>query len=127
MYFLTFILKNLVRRKVRSLLTVTGVGVAVMAVVSLVGISDGFERSLANLYEHRGVDLLVLRAGSTVRLSSSLPEQIGEQILQLPHVRAVSPGLLDFVDFREAGLVSVPLQGWAEDSFLFNELHMKEG
>jgi ABC-type antimicrobial peptide transport system permease subunit len=72
MYFLTFILKYLVRRKVRSLLTVTGVGVAVMAVVALVGISDGFERSLANLYEHRGVDLLVLRAGSTVLLTAGL-------------------------------------------------------
>jgi putative ABC transport system permease protein len=127
MLFLSFILKNLRYRKVRSALTVAGVAIAVTAVVSLVGIADGFERSFLDLYQRRGVDLLVVRAGSSEHLSSSLPQQIGKQIRELPGVRAVSPGLMDVVSFEKAGLVSVPLQGWAADSFLFDDLRITSG
>ena len=127
MRFSQFILKNVLQRKARSALTVLGVAVAVTAVVALVGIADGFERSFRDLYEKRGVDLLVVRAGAAERISSSLPEQVGEQIRQLPGVAVVSPGLMDVVSFEEANLPSVPLQGWAPDSFLFEGLKMIEG
>jgi putative ABC transport system permease protein len=127
MRFYQFILKNVLQRKARSTLTVTGVAVAVMAVVALVGIADGFERSFRDLYEKRGVDLLVVRAGSSEHLSSSIPQQVGEQIRRLPGVRAVSPGLMDVVSFPEANLNSVLLQGWAADSFLFDNLKMLSG
>jgi putative ABC transport system permease protein len=127
MLFLEFILKNIVQRKARSALTIIGVAVAVTAVVALVGIADGFERSFRDLYEKRGVDLLVVRAGSSEHLSSSIPQHVGEQIRRLPGVRAVSPGLMDVVSFPEANLVSVPIQGWEADSFLFNDLKIISG
>jgi putative ABC transport system permease protein len=127
MRFSQFVLKNVLQRKARSALTIIGVSVAVTAVVSLVGIADGFERSFRDLYERRGVDLLVVRAGSSEHLSSSVPQQVGGQIRRLPGVRAVSPGLMDVVAFPEANLTSVALQGWAADSFLFNDLKMLSG
>jgi putative ABC transport system permease protein len=71
--------------------------------------------------------LLVVRAGSSEHLSSSIPQQVGEQIRRLPGVRAVSPGLMDVVSFPEANLNSVLLQGWAADSFLFDNLKMLSG
>jgi putative ABC transport system permease protein len=127
MRFYQFILKNVLQRKARSALTMVGVAVAVMAVVALVGIADGFESSFRELYERRGVDLIVVRAGSSEHLSSSIPEQVGEQLRRLPGVRAVSPGLMDVVSFPEANLASVPVQGWAPDSFLFDSLKMLDG
>lgn len=127
MRFYQFILKNVLQRKARSALTMIGVAIAVTAVVALVGIADGFQRSFRELYENRGVDLLVVRAGSSERLSSSIPQQVGEQIRGLPGVRAVSPGLMDVVSFEEANLTSVPLQGWAADSFLFQGLKILSG
>ena len=45
MRFYQLILKNVLQRKARSALTMIGVAVAVTAVVALVGIADGFERS----------------------------------------------------------------------------------
>ncbi|MGH7223179.1 MAG: ABC transporter permease [Gemmataceae bacterium] len=127
MRFYQFILKNLLQRKARSALTILGVAVAVTAVVALVGIADGFERSFRDLYERRGVDLIVVRAGSSEHLSSSVPQQVGEQLRALPGVRAVSPGLMDVVSFEEANLTSVALQGWASDSFLFDDLQLLSG
>jgi putative ABC transport system permease protein len=127
MRFYQFILKNILQRKARSALTMIGVAIAVTAVVALVGIADGFERSFRDLYERRGVDLLVVRAGSSEHLSSSVPQKVGEQIRELPGVRAVSPGLMDVVSFEQANLTSVALQGWAADSFLFEDLHVNSG
>ena len=127
MPFYQFILKNVLQRKARSALTIVGVAIAVTAVVALVGIADGFQRSFRELYERRGVDLMVVRAGSSERLSSSIPQRVGEQIRSLPGVRDVSPGLMDVVSFEEANLTSVPLQGWAPESFLFGGLKMLSG
>jgi putative ABC transport system permease protein len=127
MRFYQFILKNVLQRKARSALTMIGVAIAVTAVVALVGIADGFQRSFRELYEKRGVDLLVVRAGSSERLSSSIPQQVGTQIRGISGVRAVSPGLMDVVSFEEANLPSVPLQGWAADSFLFEGLKLLSG
>jgi putative ABC transport system permease protein len=127
MRFYQFILKNILQRKARSALTMIGVAVAVTAVVALVGIADGFQRSFRELYERRGVDLLIVRAGSSERLSSSIPQQVGEQVRDIAGVRAVSPGLMDVVSFEEANLASVPLQGWAADSFLFDGLKLLSG
>jgi putative ABC transport system permease protein len=127
MRFYQFILKNVLQRKARSALTMIGVAIAVTAVVALVGIADGFQRSFRELYEKRGVDLLVVRAGSSERLSSSIPQRVGTQIRDISGVRAVSPGLMDVVSFEEANLPSVPLQGWASDSFLFDGLKLLSG
>ncbi len=127
MRFYEFILKNLRQRKARSALTTLGVAIAVTAVVSLVGIADGFERSFRDLYDRRGVDLMVVRAGASERLSSSIPQRVGEQMRQLPGVRMVTPGLMDVVSFEDANLTRVPLQGWASDSSLFDELRLQGG
>ncbi len=127
MRFTTFILKNVLRRPIRSVLTGIGVALAVGAVVALLGISYGFEKSFAELYEGRDVDLIVLRAGVTERLTSSVDQRVGRRLEGLPGVDAVTAGLMDVVSFPEANLIGVPIQGWAADSFLFDDLKMIEG
>ena len=60
MRFSTLIVRNLLRRGVRTALTVLGLGIGVSAVVSLLGISWGFERSFMTIYESKGIDLVVV-------------------------------------------------------------------
>lgn len=127
MRFLTFIVKNLVRRPMRSCLTMAGVALAVGAVVALVGISRGFVDSFVHLYDERGVDLVVVRAGVTERLTSALDEGLGEQIRQVPGVKKVSGALTDVVSFPELNLFGVPILGWNADSFLFADLKFVSG
>ena len=63
MRFLTLISRNLFRRRARTLLTATGLAVAIAAVLDLVGIAWSFERSFLTLFEGKGIDLVVVRGG----------------------------------------------------------------
>jgi putative ABC transport system permease protein len=68
----TFVLRNLFRRKFRSVLTLTAIAVAIGAVVALVGVANGLEDSFLQLYKGRDIDLVVVRSGGKQRLNSSL-------------------------------------------------------
>lgn len=127
MSFLTFILKNLFRRRFRSVLTLAGVALAVGAVVALVGVANGLTRSFLDIYNRRGVDLIVVKAGVTERLTSVLDEALGQKIAQLPGVKRVAWGLMDVVSFEELDLFAVVVQGWPDDSFMLGELKVLPG
>ncbi|HTN77514.1 MAG TPA: ABC transporter permease, partial [Pirellulaceae bacterium] len=119
MGFTTIIYRNVWRRKMRSLLTVLGVTLAITAVVALLGVTSGFTQSLLTMYENRGVDLVVVRAGVADRLTSTLSEPIGKRIEALPHVKAVAASLTE--------LDAMPIRGWQPDSFAFDHLALASG
>ena len=127
MPFLTFILKNLARRPVRSILTGVGVAVAVGGVVSLLGVSGNFRDACRQVYDKRRVDLLVVRAGKTDTLTSTIPERVGQRLRELPASRPSPAELVDVVSFPEADLIGVLIQGWPPDSFLFEGLNIIDG
>lgn len=127
MSFLTVILRNLHRRIVRSALTVLGLAVGVAAVVSLLGISWGFERSFMTIYETKGIDLVLIRAGIGDRLTSSLDENLEAKIAAVPGVRRVVGSLTDVVSFEDANLVSVLANGWKPESMLFQGIRVLKG
>jgi putative ABC transport system permease protein len=127
MRFLTFILKNIARRRFRSTFTVVGVAMAVGAVVALVGISSGFQEAFLGLYQQRGIDMVVIRAHVTERLSSALDERIEASLRKLPDVRDVSPVLMDVVSFEDVNLIGVTVYGWRPGSAEFHNLDMISG
>jgi putative ABC transport system permease protein len=127
MRFSTVILRNLLQRKLRSFLAIIGITVAMGSAVALLALSQEFEGSLQELYEARGVEMVVVRAGVADRLSSNLAQGLGERIRQLAGVRDVAAVLVDVVALPDVKLLSVPLQGWDTDSFLFNDLKIKNG
>lgn len=127
MRFSTLVLRSVMRRRVRSILTVIGVAIAVGSVVALVGISYGFERSFLAIYQRQGIDLVVLRAGAAQRLTSALDERLGEKLARVPGVRSVTSGLVDMMSLPELGPVGVLVQGWQADSVMFQELKILSG
>ena len=128
MYFATFLLKNLVRRKARSLLTILGIAVAIGTVVTLRGVSYGFERSFRANFERRGIDLVVVSAGIPDQLRSNLDEDIGTQIERIAGVRRVSSGLLELVDVQRGDSnISILVNGWRPGGAQFDELEIVSG
>jgi len=127
MRFAAIIWKNVYRRKTRSLLTICGLGVAVATVVSLVGISESFERRFKDLYQARGIDVIVQRYGVHAELSVSLPQELGERIQKVPHVTQVIGGLMDEIALDDQGLPAVFLDGWPDSSPLFDEVKKVDG
>lgn len=127
MHFCTLIGKNLFRRPVRSLLTASGVALAVGAVVALLGVARGFEDSLLQVLQGHGVDIVVTRAGKTDRMTSVLDQRWGPLVAGIEGVEKVAGALMDVVDFREANLIGVFIQGWPADSFVFEQLSVRSG
>jgi putative ABC transport system permease protein len=123
----TIIWRNLRRRAARSLLTVIGLAVAVAAVVSLVGITDGFERSYIDLYNSRRVDLIVQRGGNGHNLNRLINYSVATELRQLPGVRSVLPGQADVVALPQYDLDRVIIIGWEPDCRLFRRLPLLAG
>jgi putative ABC transport system permease protein len=127
MRFSTLIVKNLLRRGVRTALTVVGLSIGIAAVVAMLAIAWGFERSFLVIYQVTGIDLIVVRAGATQRLTSNLDASMGEQLKKLPGVRAIAASLVDVVSFEDAHLDSVIANGWEPESLLFTAIHLLSG
>ena len=127
MRFSTLIFKNLRNRPARSLLTVVGLAIGIAAVVALMGIAQGFERSFLALYEAKGVDLVVVRGGISNQLSSNLDEQMADRLANMPGVSRVAKSLVDTVAFEEANLVSVVINGWEPKEILTSGVKITQG
>ncbi len=127
MRFSTFVLKNVLRRRARSALTMTGVGVAVALVVVLVGLSDGFSDSFLHIYTNRDVGLVVSRADSISPLTTTLPQSVADEIASLDGVREVGAGLIDGITIDSWGTAMVMLQGWPANSYMLRELKVLQG
>ena len=129
MYFVTFILKNLTRRPVRTILTVLGLSVAVGSMIALLGISDNVERSVTESFERRGVDLVAIEKGKTDQLSSDLDERIVERVRKLDGVERVDAALAALTDITTSGGSSIPVLsfGWPPENFGFEDLKILSG
>jgi putative ABC transport system permease protein len=127
MRFTTVIFRNMLRRGVRTVLTVLGLGIGIAAVVALLGIAWGFERTFMKLYEAKAIDLVITKAGVSDRLTSNLRQSLVQKVRQVRGVKAVAGTLMDVVSFEEANLVSVLCNGWEPQSLLFRGIRIIEG
>lgn len=128
MWFSSFIIKNLLRRKVRSFLTSTGIAVAIGAMVVLLGITHSFEQSSTATFEKHGIDLMVTVGSVVDQLTSDLDMSLKDKIVAIPGVKEVGTALLDVVDYKKGGnSISLLVQGWQPGSFLFDGMTILNG
>ena len=90
------ILKNLMRRATRSLLTVIGIAIGVAAVVALGSMAKGIASNYGNAL---GVsnDLLITQANSYDAAFSNLDQDLGQRIQSIPDVTNVDPGVFGWI------------------------------
>jgi putative ABC transport system permease protein len=119
--------KNLWRRPARSALTVSGLAIAVAAVVALVGVSDSLESSYLDLYTRPGSDLVVQRRGGQVQLAKGLDLSFGDQIRKIPGVKDIVCGLVDLVAFEDHDLFMVMVNGYEPDCMVFKRVKLLSG
>lgn len=127
MHFISLVLKNVMRRPVRSTLTALGVALAVATFVALVGLAEDFINSISQRYESQGIDMVVLKSGRADQVYATLPEQLGKEIAAIPNVAAVCPMLFDVVTFADSNLVGVFIEAWYADSPLFDRVKVLTG
>jgi len=128
MWFSTFLVLNLFRRRARSLLTIGGMTIAIGTTVALLGIAKNLEQTMMQSFAGRGVDLIVSEERKLDPLTSDIPEDLAAKIHEVPGVEEVGPGLLELVNYTHDGAeMSLMLQGWEPGSFLFDDVVLKEG
>lgn len=93
---MSMILKNLWRRRLRSLLTMVGIAVGVAAVVGLNVMAAGLSQNYTTAVGMSD-DLLVSQANAIDVAFSNLDEELGQRIAAIPGVTAVEPGIYGWI------------------------------
>jgi ABC-type antimicrobial peptide transport system permease subunit len=94
------ILKNLFRRKIRSILTLLGIAMGIAAIVALGAIAAGFASGMTSLVSGSGADLSVMQKDASDLLLSAVDEEVGRQIALMPQVKAVSGAIFTAVSLE---------------------------
>ena len=127
MRFYAFVLKNVIRRRVRSFLTAIGMAVAVGAVVALIGVSNSSIQAFLSIYDAQKVSIIVQQRGAVQRLTGVLSEKLGDEIAKIPGVKQVNTGLVDYTSLEELGIRMLVVQGWIGDSACMKALNILPG
>ncbi len=116
MQFLIVLMKNLMRRKIRSVLTVVGIGVGVGAVVSLVTIAQGFVAMWEEGSAQRGIDLIVVQSSEAAStFFSSIDQSLQPELQGIPGIKSARGVLLDIVTIDDRPFV--PVYGMEMNAF----------
>ncbi len=90
--------RNLWRRRTRTLISATGIGIGVATLVALGGMMAGMTASLNGLAGSSGTGNITVMQRDVADMSmSSVDERIVSQIQAMPQVKAVSPLLMGFI------------------------------
>jgi putative ABC transport system permease protein len=93
------VLRNVVHRPVRTIVSVLAVAVEVTLVITVVGLTSGMMQETAKRIEGVGADIMVQPPSASVFLAFSgapMPIRIGDRLREIKNVQAVSPVLLQF-------------------------------
>src|ERR1700735_4678239 len=153
--FTGFAWKNLWRRRLRTLLTLCGISMAIGAFVALVGFSRSFEHEWLRLYSSSGTDIAVVEknflntsvnqnlteklravpvvssAGADIAvvektfLNASFNQNLTEKRRAVPVVQSAEPMIFNLMDLTPE--VNAIVFGWLDDSYGFGSLKIGRG
>jgi putative ABC transport system permease protein len=124
MTFFSIVSRGLMRRPVRTGLTLVGIAIGIAAVVALVGISRGFETSWETGMKSRGTDIVVSNMGSALT-PKPFSAAVKDRIVPLPHVAEVSSLFVDLMSIESAEMLIVSAREWG--GFAWRNLKLVEG
>jgi putative ABC transport system permease protein len=120
--FTGFAWKNLWRRRLRTLLTLGGITMAIGAFVALVGFSRAFEDEWLRLYSSSGTDIAVVQE---TFLNTSVDESAGVKLRSLPVVAQAMPMIFNMMSLTPD--VNALIFGWQDNSYEFDSLTFTAG
>jgi putative ABC transport system permease protein len=80
MTFIGLIVKNLLRQRVRSVLTLTGIAIAITTVVALGAVTAGMRATADAFVQSGGADFMVAQEGAADLSFSTLPESVVDEL-----------------------------------------------
>jgi putative ABC transport system permease protein len=124
MTFLKFLIKDLMKRKLRLALTTGGVAVGIAACVIMLGLSESIRGSFKNAYSRRNVDIVVYQKDQFDLFSSKIPASLSGEFKKMAGVKD-STGVL--VDIQRQGKSFLLVFGWDKNSPHFENIEIVKG
>jgi putative ABC transport system permease protein len=124
MTFFSVVIRGLLRRPLRTGLTLGGICIGIAAVVALVGMARGFEKSWQVGLKARGTDIVVSnRSGSLT--PKPFDASVRDQIKNLPHVAATCDLLVEVTSVEDSDLMILSAREWG--GFSWDNLKLISG
>lgn len=111
MNFFTIVVRGLLRRPVRTGLTLVGISIGIAAVVALVGVSRGFEQSWVVGMKVRKTDIVVSNMSNALS-PKPFSAEVSDRISKVPGVSAVSGLFADLTSVEDAAMMIVSAREW---------------
>lgn len=124
MTFFTIIVRGLLRRPVRTGLTLVGISIGIAAVVALVGISRGFEQSWAKGMQARGTDVVVSNMGSALA-PKPFSASVRDRVAGMPKVADTCAIFVDLTSIEDSPMMIVSAREWG--GFSWRSLKLVSG
>ena len=124
MSFVTVVVRGLIRRRTRTTLTLLGISIGIAAVVALVGLSRGLNKSWAAGMRARGTDIVVSNMTSSL-VPKPFNAAVRERIAHLPHIAATCALLVDLMSVENTEMIMVSGREWG--GFAWGNLKLISG
>jgi len=124
MSFVTVVVRGLTRRRTRTTLTLLGISIGIAAVVALVGLSRGLNKSWAAGMKARGTDVVVSNMTSSL-VPKPFNASVRDRITHLPHIAATCALLVDLMSVENTEMIMVSGREWG--GFAWGNLKLISG
>jgi len=119
------ILRNLLRRKIRTLLTVLGISIGVAAILGMGALANGLDAGYSSMLAGSEADLVISQPNSFDISLSAVDEALGEQVGNMPEVSRISGMLQGFT--QAEGEPYFFIFGYPLDSFVLDRFELVDG
>lgn len=124
MTFLTVVVRGLIRRPVRTGLTLLGISIGIAAVVALVGMAWGYEKSIGKQLDVIGIDVVVSNMSGGL-MPKVFDESLQAEVAKLPNVAQTTSVLMQMLSIEDAPMMMVSGREWG--GFTWEKLQVLEG
>lgn len=119
-----FLIKDIFRKKLRSLLTILGISVGVCVCIIMLGIGESIKHSFKDVYGKRQIDIVIQELDQPSILLSRIDADVARRTRALPAIQDAGSVLLYIYNMKKA---AVPVFGWEPDTFLFDAVELTQG
>ncbi|MGD9030341.1 MAG: ABC transporter permease [Anaerolineae bacterium] len=116
--------RNLLRRRTRTALTLLGIGISIAAIVALGALGAGMADLMTEMFRASQTDLFAIEAGVDADFSA-IEERVGSRIAAWPEVDAVAGTIMTAVNTD--GMQMLIVLGYHPRSFIMPHFRIVEG
>lgn len=124
MTFFTIVIRGLIRRPVRTGLTLVGISIGIAAVVALVGLASGYEKSMQKQLDSIGIDVVVSNMSGGF-LPKVFDASLQTKIAKLPKVGQTTTVLMQMQSVEDSPMMMVSGREWG--GFTWDKLTVVDG